>query len=98
MSISDTKANFELTPPIGNRMIPRFHERPDRVADSFVSDVDTKHSPPRFRITHRASHSERQGPSRRRNHEAGGRAPAMRDYSAMSTTARPWISRLRSAV
>lgn len=69
MSISDTKANFELTPPIGNRMIPRFHERPDRVADSFVSDVDTKHSPPRFRITHRASHSERQGPSRRREDE-----------------------------
>ena len=28
----------------------------------------------------------------------GGRIPAMRDYSAMSTTARPWISRLRSAV
>ena len=98
MSKSDTKAESRLTPPIRNRVIPRFHQRPDQATGSFVTDLDTERPPPRFRITHRASHSEQQGPSRRRNHEAGGRAPAMRDYSAMSTTARPWISRLRSAV
>lgn len=42
MSTSDTKADFELTPPIRNRMIPRFLQRPDRAAGSFVSDVDTE--------------------------------------------------------
>ena len=69
MSISDTKANSELTPPIGNRMIPRFHQQPDRATGSFVSDLDTKHPLPRFRIRHRASHSERQGPNRRHEDE-----------------------------
>ena len=69
MSISDTKANSELTPPIGNRMIPRFHQRPDRATGSFVSDLDTKHTLPRFRIRQRASHSERQGPNRRHEDE-----------------------------
>ena len=98
MSKTDTKAESGPTSRIRNRMIPQFHQRPIRAADSFVTDVDTERPPPRSRITHRASHSEQQGPSRRRNHEAGGRAPAMRDYSAMSTTARPWISRLHSAV
>ena len=55
----------------------------------------------RERITHRASHSERQGPSRRRKDKRGKlRRPGLTawTYSDMSTTARPWISRLRSAV
>ena len=78
MSTSDTKKGPNVTPPIRNRMIPRFHERPDRAADFFVSDVDTKHSPPRFRITHRASHSDQQGPSRRREDESRRSAPENR--------------------
>ena len=73
MSISDTKANSELTPPIGNRMIPRFHQRPDRATGSFVSDLDTTRPPPRFRITHRASHPDRQGPNRRREDESAAK-------------------------
>ncbi|BDF98436.1 hypothetical protein AoKodu_07370 [Actinomyces oris K20] len=59
MSTSDTKKGPRVTPPIRNRMIPRFHERPDRAADFFVSDVDTTRPPPRSRITHRASHPDR---------------------------------------
>ena len=94
MSKSDTKAESEPTSPTRNRMIPRFHERPDRAADFFVSDVDTTRPPPQSRITHRASHSDRQGPSGRREEESARSSPDERgltawDHSDMSTTARP---------
>ena len=69
MSKTDTKAGSKFTAPISNRMIPRFHQRPDGTAGSFVSDVDTERPPPRFLIAHRASHSERQDPSRRHEDE-----------------------------
>ena len=78
MSTSDTKKGPRVTPPIRNRMIPRFHERPDRAAGSFVSDVDTERPPPRSRIAHRASHLGRQGPSRRREDESRRSAPENR--------------------
>ena len=78
MSKTDTKAESGPTSRIRNRMIPQFHQRPVRAADSFVSDVDTERPPPRSRITHRPSHSERQGPSRRRKDESTRSAPENR--------------------
>ena len=59
MSKTDTKAESGPTSRIRNRMIPQFHQRPIRAADSFVTDVDTERPPPRFRIRHRASHPDR---------------------------------------
>ena len=59
MSKTDTKAGSRFTPPIRNRMIPRFHQQPDRAVGSFVSDVDTERPPPRFLIAHRASRPDR---------------------------------------
>ena len=75
MSKTDTKAESGPTSRIRNRMIPQFHQRPIRAADSFATDVDTERPPPRSRITHRASHSERQGPSRRREDERARSTP-----------------------
>ena len=78
MSKTDTKAGSRFTPPIGNRMIPRFRQWPDGTAGSFAADMDTKHTPPRCQITHRASHSDQQGPSRRRKDESTRSAPENR--------------------
>ena len=95
MSKTDTKAESGPTSRIRNRMIPQFHQRPVRAADSFVSDVDTERPPPRFLIAHRASHSDQQGPSRRREDERASAVspgkPGLTawDHSDMSTTARP---------
>ena len=95
MSKSDTKAESRLTPPIRNRVIPRFHQLSDRAAGSFVSDVDTERPPPRFLIAHCASYSDQQGPSRRREDERASAVspgkPGLTawDHSDMSTTARP---------
>ena len=79
-------------------MIPRFCLRPEGLTESFAADVDTQHLAPRFK-------ARMASPARAVRARAGdafmgrsGRTPAVRDYSAMSTTARPWISRLRSAV
>ena len=41
MSKLDTKARSRRVKVDQNRMIPRFCQRPDRAAGSFVSDLDT---------------------------------------------------------
>ena len=41
MSKSETKARSECVKVDQNRMIPRFFQRPDRAAGSFVTDLDT---------------------------------------------------------
>ena len=41
MSKLDTKARSKRVKVDQNRMIPRFFQRPDRAAGSFVSDLDT---------------------------------------------------------
>ena len=41
MSKLDTKARSKRVKVDQNRMIPRFFQRPDRAAGSFVTDLDT---------------------------------------------------------